>query len=214
MDITELEFGSFLTYSPKGDRDEQKLSRTAMSNLKNDQYVNSELMSDFISDKIKTKIDELPFRDFFGANTILVPTPTSSFTKSGTLWVPYRLADALVKQGLGKSVESCVQRVIPLRKSSLSPPNKRPKAIEHYESMKIQKTLHDPDEILLVDDIITRGATFIGAANKLAEAFPKARIRAFAFMRTISNPLEFVKTVDPCIGTIVLRDDGNTLRRP
>ena len=65
MDITELEFGSFLSYSPKGDQDEQKFSRTAMSNLKNDQYVNSELMSDFIADKINAKIDKLQFSDLF-----------------------------------------------------------------------------------------------------------------------------------------------------
>lgn len=44
----------------------------------------------------------------------------------------------------------------------------------------------------------------MGAVNRLAEAFPKAKIRVFAVMRTISKSVEFSKIIEPCIGTISL----------
>lgn len=68
----------------------------------------------------------------------------------------------------------------------------------------VQEVFPEPDEILLVDDVITRGATLLGAANRLAEAYPKAHIRAFAAMRTISPPNVFASTHNPVIGTIEL----------
>jgi len=70
--------------------------------------------------------------------------------------------------------------------------------------MAVQKELSEPDEILLIDDFITRGSTFIGAANRLADTFPKANIRAFAGIKTISRPEKFRKIYDPCIGKINL----------
>lgn len=53
--------------------------------------------------------------------------------------------------------------------------------------MKVKKTLFEPDEILLVDDVVTRGATLLGAANKLVDAYPNARISTFAAIRTINT---------------------------
>ena len=191
MRFSELEFGSFLTYSPHGNSETELRSKTVMADLKNDKYItlNSKqiLMSDYLAEGIKKRLDTLPFAEYFKVNPILIPTPRSSLSKSNTIWVPQRLASALVKEGLGKDVESCLQREKPVAKSSMSLPENRPKAIDHYNSMAIQKILDEPKEILLVDDVITRGATLLGAANKLADAFPNARIRAFALMRTESN---------------------------
>lgn len=218
MHFTELEFGSFLTYSPHGYSETELLSKTAMSDLKNDKYItlNSKqiLMSDYLAKGIKKRLDTLPFVEYFKVNPLLIPTPKSSLSKSNTIWVPQRLANALVKEGLVQDVKSCLQREKPVAKSSKSLPENRPKAIDHYNSMAVQKILDEPKEILLVDDIITRGATLLGAANKLADAFPNARIRAFAFMRTMSNPDEFENIFAPCTGKIILRDDGSTIRRP
>lgn len=99
-------------------------------------------------------------------------------------------------------------------KAASSPPNERPTPTEHYESIGVQGNLSKPDDIVLIDDIVTRGATLLGAANRLADVFPKTRIRAFAAMRTIGNPSEFNDVYDPCIGKIELRASGDTLRRP
>jgi predicted amidophosphoribosyltransferase len=125
-----------------------------------------------------------------------------------------RIATALVGVGLGKEVAPYLVREKPVRKAALSMANERPTAIEQYESMSVQERLSRPDEILLVDDVVTRGATLLGAANRLAEVFPQTRIRAFAALRTISNPDEFDKVYVPCVGAIELRESGDTSRRP
>lgn len=217
MHLSKIEFGSLLSYTPRGNSDTQYRSKNVMRAIKNDEYVqvgsDQILMSDYIPDLLKRDIAKLPFANYFEVNPILVPTPNSSLNKSGTLWVPQRLASALVRKGLGKKVIECLSRVTPLPKSATSFAENRPKATDHYDSIKVEKTLLEPDEILLVDDVITRGATLLGAANKLADAFPNARIRAFTAMRTISNSKEFTKIIDPCKGTITLID-GDTFRSP
>jgi len=178
-----------------------------MRALKDDQVVPSDppsLMSDYIAELIKRDLTKLPFARIFDKNPLLIPTPNSSLIKTGTIWVPQRLANAMVRKGLGRIVETCLERIIALPKSATSSAANRPKAKQHSESMSVQKVFPEPDEILLVDDVITRGATLLGAANRLAEAYPKAHIRAFAAMRTISPPNVFASTYNPVIGTIEL----------
>lgn len=52
-----------------------------------------------------------------------------------------------------------------------------------------------------------------GGVNRLAEAFPNAKIRAFAMMRVMSNVDEFVDVEDPCIGKITMNGE-DTNRDP
>ncbi|MCX6648859.1 MAG: phosphoribosyltransferase [Candidatus Bathyarchaeota archaeon] len=117
-------------------------------------------------------------------------------------------------QGLGSEVAPCLVRSRPVIKSATSHPSLRPTPEAHYESLAVQRRLSEPRNILLIDDIITRGSTLMGSANRLADAYPQANIRAFAAMRTISSPADFKNFYDPCIGTIELRQSGDTLRRP
>ena len=218
MNIPQIDFGSFLTYSPYGKTDVEKSSRTVRTDLKRDEHIsvgsNQPLMSDFLAELIKKKLDTLPFASFFNKDSILIPAPSSSLLKSHSLWVPERLANALVRTGLGKDTKSCLQRVKAVAKSSKVSSEKRPKVVDHYNSLVVQKILDEPKEILVIDDIVTRGSTLLGAVNKLADAFPNARIRGFAFMRTITNSNEFESIIKPCTGKITLREDGWPLRRP
>ena len=201
-----MEFGSLLTYSPYGTTDEEKRSMTFRSKLKSDGYLETEqiLMTQYIARGIKDNLKKLPFADFFKSNPILVPTPNSSLTKANTLWVPQRLAAALVNNGLGVEVSPCLKRTNSLRKSHTISSTNRPKALEHYDTMAVQKEFTEPDEILLIDDFITRGSTFMGAANRLKDAFPNANIRGFAGIRTISQSRDFRKIYHPCKGQISL----------
>jgi predicted amidophosphoribosyltransferase len=216
MNLPRLEFGSLLSYAPRGDSPGIRHSRDVMYALKKDGFVGDPpiLMSRWVAQTIQQNRTTLQFASFFQPNTTLVPTPKSSLMQPNTLWVPMRIATALVGMGLGKEVAPYLIRDKPVRKAALSMPNERPTTIEHYESMTVQERLSRPAEILLVDDVVTRGATLLGAANRLAEVFPQTRIRAFAAMRTISNPDEFDKVYVPCVGTIELLESGETLRRP
>jgi predicted amidophosphoribosyltransferase len=214
MHLTKIEFSSLLSYSPRGNSVSEKQSKTVMTYLKNDEFIlNRVLMSEYISELIKENITSLPFSSFITNSPILVPIPKSSLTKPGTLWVPQRLAKALVHNGLGKTVKECLKRIEALPKSATSLAKDRPKAVQHYHSIEIQKIFPEPEEILVIDDIVTRGATIVGAANKLYDAFPRAHIQAFAAMRTISPPQIFKAVYEPCKGEITLSGQ-DTFRRP
>jgi len=214
MKISEVKFGSLLTYSPHGSSEKERESKAVMMNLKQDNVLGSGILtSEYIAQAIKKDIGKFPFADYFNSNTILIPTPKSSLLQKDTLWVPQRITSALINNGLGKASEECLERVIALPKSSKSSPANRPKPLQHYESMGVKKLLFEPEEIVLVDDVITRGATILGAVNRLVEVFPTAQIRAFAVMRTMSNPEEFSEIVDPCVGTIRLSGE-NARRNP
>jgi len=213
MRITEVKFGSLLTYTPRGTLDEHYRSRSVMKYLKNDEVLNSgNLMSTSIAQTIRNNLNSYSFSDYFNENTLLIPTPKSTIPLKDELWVPQRIALAMANNGLGR-MEECLYRSTALPRSSTSLASDRPKARQHYDSMKVKELLDRPTEIILVDDVITRGATALGAVNKLADSFPSARIRVFAAMRTISNPDEFSEIIQPCVGTITLIGE-NTRRVP
>ncbi|MDG6933998.1 MAG: phosphoribosyltransferase [Nitrososphaerota archaeon] len=226
--LRELEYGSLLSYTPRPASDDvdklerMKESRNIANYLKSDRMVlldgrsdsNPIPMSGYVAQLIKDNLSTLPFSDYFGGETVLVPVPRSSLTKAGGLWVPERIAEAILLRHLTRYIEKCLIRKVPVRKSAWSAPSERPLPSEHYESLAVQTRLHDVKEIVLVDDVVTRGSQLLGAANKLLDAFPDARIRAFAVMRTISNPHEFEGWFKPVKGKIELRAEGDTIRSP
>ena len=216
MRLSHLEFGALLSYAPHGITEKALHSKDVMKALKRDQFVGEPpiLMSEWIARAVKQKMSELPFASFFKPNTILVPVPKTCLMQPNTLWVPERIATALVAAGIGKQFSSWLIRTKAVPKAALSSPSERPIAEQHYESLTFQGSLSKPDEIVLIDDVITRGATLLGCANRLADAFSQCRIRAFVAMRTISNPAEFESVYSPCIGTIGLYGAGDSFRRP
>lgn len=129
---------------------------------------------------------------------------------------PRQNSNSPVKTGVGREVVRYLTRSKPLRKAAFSDPSERPTPEEQYETLAVQRRVSEPQpsQITLVDDIVTRGATLMGAANRLAEVFPEARISGFAAMRTVS-PSDFAAVYDPQSGTIRFRESTkDTLRRP
>ena len=203
MRKSKIEFGSLLTYTPRPINKKQIDSKEVMLSLKNDRLVSGISKSEEVVKMIKKNLEAYPFFNYFDKDTILIPIPKSSLLQKHELWVPQRITLSLEKYGLGKN-ENCLFRETALLKSSTALPNNRPKAHQHYDSMKVKELLFKPKKIILVDDVITRGATALGAVNKLGESFPDANIRVFAVMRTISNQSEFSNIVDPCTGYVSL----------
>lgn len=197
--LPSIEYESILAYTPRPCSKHGKESKTAMYDLKKDNRLeNGRLMSEWVAHLVK----ESKFLDYFTPDTTLIPVPRSSESQFS---VTRRITTALSKIGLGEYAE-CLKRIKTVPKSSTSRPENRPKAIEHYESMGVE-TLVEPKEIVLVDDVITRGATILGAASRVTEAFPSVKIRAFAVMRTISDEKEFSTIVEPHHGKIELRGE-------
>jgi len=220
--IDLLEFGSLLSYTPLEFSEpptEIQNANDVMYAIKNDSFIEDPPIqtSDWIARTVQENLRSLPFSAFFQPDTILVPVPKSSLAHPGSLWVPERIASALVKKGIGNQAVAYLARITPLRKAAWSGASHRPRPSEQYQTMGVQGSISEPKpkQIVLVDDIVTRGATFLGAANRLVEAFPEARIRVFAAMRTISNSSEFEALYEPVSGTIKYREDrDDSIRRP
>jgi hypothetical protein len=215
LNTTRLEFGSLLTYSPRGISQDEEDSRTWMRRIKDDEVLQNPPIatSQYICNLVRTNINKLAFHHFFEGSPILIPIPNSSFMQPSSLWVPRRLAEAMVRMDLGTEVIDALLRVHPLRKAATSSPENRPKARDHYHSLEVRDILSHPEEIILVDDIVTRRSTMLGAANRLKRSFPEARIRGFAAMRTMSPPFILKNIMDPCIGEITLNGE-DTFRKP
>jgi len=140
--------------------------------------------------------------DFFGAAPALVPVPSSMRTLPGSLTAAGALAEALLSEGLGSTVWPGLARRHTVMRSSRATPGCRTSAQEQFRSLAVEPVSGGLADILLVDDIVSRGRTLIVAALRLREAFPSARIAGFALMRTTSLVADIETVMDPCAGQI------------
>ena len=171
-------------------------------------------MTTLVAERMSASLEGTALERFFSATTVLVPVPGSSIQQTGQLWVPRRIALALVRQGLGADVQCVLRRALSVRKSATAAAEDRPRMRDHLLSLAVEGRLDSSLDLVLVDDIVTRGATLMAAAIKLREAFPEAQVRSFAVMRAISNPDEFEAIRSPVKGSIHLAESGECFRRP
>jgi hypothetical protein len=139
---------------------------------------------------------------FFRATDILVPVPGSKPNTCGSTWVAAALADALVRAGVGTMAWRGLHRICPVRKSATAAPGARPTVALHYESFLMERPQITAQNVLLIDDVVTRGRTLLAAATRLQEAFPQAHVRAFALLRTMGFLPGVQRLLDPCKGEI------------
>ena len=101
------------------------------------------------------------------------------------------------------SVLPFLKRTKPTTKSATAGVGQRPAPEAHYESIEVdhQGILTAATSITIVDDVITRGSTFLAMYQRLAEAFPQAEIRCFAGVRTMSG-VEVDQIMSPVEGVI------------
>jgi predicted amidophosphoribosyltransferase len=172
-----------------------------------------------VSSRVARHLHSIPtsgvkFSESLAPTVTLVPVPKSSLLTKGGLWVPERLAEELVKVGLGNRVARLLERTEAIPKAATSVSTERPTALQNYQTLRVRRELDVRDQITLVDDVVTTGAALLGSANRLVEGYPNAHIRGFAAARTISGPSDFRRTIEPVLGKITLRPNGRTLREP
>lgn len=149
---------------------------------------------------------------FFSCDDVLVPVPRSSTKACGT-WVAADLARALVHEGLGAMAWPGLHRVCAVPKSATAAPGGRPTVSRHFESFLMERPSIDPESIVLIDDVVTRGRTLLAAAARVREALPHAQIRAFALLRTMGLTTGVEHLLEPCRGEIRWQG-GDARRRP
>jgi predicted amidophosphoribosyltransferase len=208
--IAVLEFASCYVYSPAGAGQVCERSRLLRELLKEG---NERFMRNYAL-RVQQQIAESPqLAGFLTASDVLVPVPGSSPRSHGCRHVAARLAEALLRQGLGCDTWNGLKRTRPVQKSATASPRARPSVASHYESFAIDALSYPPVSLVLVDDVITKGRTLLAAAARLHEAFPGANIRAFALLRTMGLVPQVRRLLEPCKGSICWRS-GDARRDP
>lgn len=207
--IQTLPFASALVYAPRGQSAISLKSQKLRDRIKR---ADAKLLID-IADHVADLIRGGEFPGFFGEDVTLVPVPGHAPLWTGAVGSTSRIAEALRHAGIAGNVDPCLERAERVPKSAFVPPDQRPRAQDHFASLRVRDTLVPPRRIVLVDDFVTRGATLIGAASRLLEQWPDSDVKAFALVRSIT-PGEIGSIRQPCVGTIELRDDGETFRLP
>lgn len=211
----EVECASFLAFVPRyrATTEAQKASSVITYKLKNNEILPEHrcTASSYIVRLLDKHAKDTPIARFFRDRPILAPVPSSHMTGTSSLRVPRVLAAEMARCGLGSKTVECLKRTKNIRKSATSGPGGRPEPSEHYESLGVE-TCMDMDNILLVDDVVTRGSTILGAANIMKERFPNAQIKGFAAVNTVFNH-EFTRMIDPKAGYIRFAPDGKVRKQ-
>lgn len=144
--------------------------------------------------RLRKAVDAGDLGNFFELPRTLVPVPGHAPQADGTLWVPRQICQAMVAAGLGTEVIPCVRRAhLVDRQSSRTSAQDRLTPAQHSESMTLEGSLVLGDRVLLVDDVVTRGATLLAAASLLRAQNPQVDIAAFALARVGEAALEDIK---------------------
>jgi len=225
--LSEVPFGAFLAYSPHGPANDplHGTSQRFVWALKEDGRFHGEPAIDLAVLRLDATRPEALQR-WFGPDVVVVPAPRSSpfpprdlevplrGTERDFLWVPRRICDEMVRVGLAAEMQTLLIRERRVARSSAAGAAARPLPQDHLESLSCRPLLHIKAKIVVVDDVVTRGATLLACASLLADRFPEAEVLAFALVRAISSPQEFTGMLAPVAGSITLRPKGDTLRRP
>jgi predicted amidophosphoribosyltransferase len=203
-----LQFAACYAYSPKGESDVSERSRQLCARVKNG---STKWLRSYVASVHQEAARERRFCGFFNEHTLLVPIPNSPSSVRSSLWVARRLALTLQEAGLAEDVWTGLRRVHSVERSSSAWMWERPTVQQHYQSFAVIPSPRPPTEIVLIDDVITKGRTLVAAAMRLHEAFPQADIRAFALVRTMGLILDVERLFDPCEG--VIRWNGNDAYR-
>jgi hypothetical protein len=171
---SDLDFGSFLIYPSPADTEAEKKAKTFILDLKRNAITRDGSVIHAMVDRLVAAVPGSCLADLLDGTATLVPTPGSAPLLPKAVWCARSVCDEMVKAGLGSQILTCIERIKPIRKSAYCALHgiARPSPRDQYDTMAVKALIDPPENIVLVDDVITKGATFAGAAARLLEAFP------------------------------------------
>jgi hypothetical protein len=165
--LSEIEFGAFLAYSPKGQSDASVRSRSI---VRDGVKYDTPHVIRRIAERLQQDLRRSGLEEHFRDDVVLVPVPRRAPLKyKAARWPARRICEELVKTGLGREVLPCLERSRAVPKSAYARPGERPDPEIHYESMRISATAFRPEKITVVDDFVTRGATLLAAVSRVQQ---------------------------------------------
>ena len=196
--IPRITFASCYVYSPAGDGAICARSRMLRALLKEG---DARFMIKYAARAREQMQPASALAGFFRSGDVLVPVPRCT-PKVGGTWAAAELACALVQEGVGSAIWPGLRRVSAVSKSATCAKGWRPSVARHYDSFRLEPFNFPPESVVIIDDVITRGRTFLAAAARVREALPDAQIRAFALLRTLGFAPGIQKLLEPCRGEI------------
>ncbi len=215
--LSELTFASLLAYTPHGEREAAVRSKQTALKFKDNRVVDAGSrgwlpVASYFAIRLAEVLSTSPFPRWF-EGACLVPMPRSAPLKSGALWPAAALAEAMLASGLGVAVCPVLERAVAVRKSAYCLPGERPAPGEHTASLRVVAALPmGVKRAVIIDDIVTRGASLLGAARRLRASVDAAEILGFAAVRRVDDA-EFVAMMAPCTG-LIREEAGRVIRRP
>lgn len=214
---SEIAFGSLLVYL-NGSLPKEDLERNhrIIAAIKNDKpLLQKELGPDYLARVFVDRCRDSPLESFLGRGDLLVPIPRSSPPpKGGAPWPAQRIALALHKQGLGEGVYLLLERFRATVSASRDGGARLPSI--HTDSTRVLlEQLLPANRIVLVDDVVSSGATALGMARCLDQALPETEICLLAAARTVTQKEgETAQNIlDPVRGTILATAEDRPPRR-
>ena len=152
--------------------------------------------------------------DWFGADVTLVPAPRSAPLVPGALWPSDRICGHLISRDLARGSARLLTRTKPVAKAAYATRGSRPSYQDHWDSINVGLDMYIGRQILVVDDIVTRGDTLFACVTMLEDAYPGVDVRGFALVRTMGLIRDIEKIIEPTEGTITKTQFGKLNRIP
>ena len=194
-----LSYCSCYVYSPRGPGPAAEASRQLRRRLK---AADVDWLPRYVTRVRQLEKETEIFAGLFGDDVVLVPVPGCRPERSESPWAAGHLATVMQEAGLGGSVWRGLRRIKTIPKSASAPAWHRPFVHQHYTSIGVATDLPVARKFVIVDDVISKGRTLLGVAQRLREACPRSHIQAFALLRTMSLVADIGQLVDPCRGEI------------